>query len=64
MGKLNAAIAGYRTQEERDDAKTSGCKSNAEAVIRLLNAALATGIIGILRYKRHYFMTAGVRLAT
>jgi len=31
-----------------------------ETVIRLLNEALATEIICILRYKRHYFMTAGI----
>ena len=40
---------------------TLGCKANAETVIRLLNEALATEIICILRYKRHYFMTAGIR---
>lgn len=31
-----------------------------DRVIRLLNEALATEIICILRYKRHYFMTAGI----
>ena len=41
-------------------AMTSGCKANAETVVRLLNEALATEVICILRYKRHYFMTAGV----
>ena len=40
---------------------TLRCKANAETVIRLLNEALATEIICILRYKRHYFMTAGIR---
>ena len=40
-------------------AMTSGCKANAETVIRLLNEALATEVICILRYKRHYSMTAG-----
>ena len=40
---------------------TLGCKANAETVIRLLNEALATEIISIHRYKRHYFMTAGIR---
>ncbi|MDI3463478.1 MAG: hypothetical protein OJF50_002299 [Nitrospira sp.] len=40
---------------------TLGCKANAETVIRLMNEALATEIICILRYKRHYFMTAGIR---
>jgi len=34
-------------------------KTNAETVIRLLNEALATEIC-ILRYKRHYFLTAGI----
>lgn len=41
-------------------AMTSGCKANAETVIRLLNEALATEIVCILRYKRHYYMTAGI----
>ena len=39
---------------------TSGCTANAETVVRLLNEALAVEVICILRYKRHYFMTAGV----
>ncbi len=41
-------------------AMTLGCKPNAETVVRLLNEALAREVICILRYKRHYFMTAGV----
>jgi len=41
-------------------AMTSGYKANAVTVIRLLNEALATEVICILRYKRHYFMTAGI----
>ena len=40
---------------------TSGCKANTEAVIKVLNEALAAEVICILRYKRHYFMTAGIR---
>ena len=43
---------------------TGGYKGNAETVIRLLNEALATEIICILRYKRHYFMTARISLVT
>ncbi len=39
---------------------TAGCTANAETVVKLLNEALATEVICILRYKRHYFMTAGV----
>jgi bacterioferritin len=39
---------------------TSGYTAKAETAIRLLNEALAEEIICILRYKRHYFMTAGI----
>ena len=35
-------------------------QANTETVIRLLNEALAAEILGVLRYKRHYFMTAGI----
>ena len=44
----------------RDTATTDGNKGNRNTVIRLLNEALATEVICILRYKRHYFMTAGI----
>ena len=40
---------------------TIGYNTHAETMIRLLNEALAAEIICILRYKRHYFRTAGVR---
>ncbi len=50
---------GYRKGTE-GSAMTLGCKANAETVIRLLNEALATKVVCILRYQRHYFMTAGV----
>lgn len=39
---------------------TLGNKTNTDTMIRLLNEALAAEIICILRYKRHYFMTAGI----
>jgi bacterioferritin len=40
---------------------TSGGKVKVETVLTLLNDALATEVLCILRYKRHYFMTAGIR---
>jgi bacterioferritin len=49
-----------RREEVEGSAMTLGCKATAETVIRLLNEALAAEIICVLRYKRHYFMTAGV----
>ena len=44
----------------KDGAMTGGDMTNRETVLRFLNEALATEIICILRYKRHYFMTAGI----
>ena len=39
---------------------TPGYKADREVVIKILNEALATEIICVLRYKRHYFMASGI----
>ena len=36
-------------------------KPIASAIVELLNTALATEIVCVLRYKRHYFATHGIR---
>lgn len=41
-------------------AVTLGYKADRETVIRILNEALATEIVCVLRYKRHYFMASGI----
>src|SRR5687768_16576738 len=41
-------------------AVTEGYKADRDTVIRLLNEALATEIVCVLRYKRHYFMASGI----
>jgi len=41
-------------------AVTEGYKADRETVIKLLNEALATEIICVLRYKRHFFMATGI----
>lgn len=41
-------------------AVTSGYAADRETVIKLLNEALATEIVCMLRYKRHYFMATGI----
>ena len=41
-------------------AVTPGYQGNLETVLKLLNDALATEIVCVLRYKRHYFMAAGI----
>src|SRR6187551_2268501 len=43
-----------------DGAMTSGYKAKAETVIKILNDALATELVCVLRYKRHYFMASGI----
>ncbi len=39
---------------------TTGYKANREIVINILNEALATELVCVLRYKRHYFMADGL----
>src|SRR5437867_12852930 len=39
---------------------TEGYSADRETVIKLLNEALATEIVCVLRYKRHYFMASGI----
>ena len=39
---------------------TEGYKADREVIVNLLNEALATEIVCILRYKRHYFMASGI----
>ena len=41
-------------------AVTEGYRADREVVIQLLNEALATEIVCVLRYKRHYFMAEGI----
>ena len=43
-----------------DGAVTQGYRADREAVIRILNEALATEIVCTLRYKRHYYMANGI----
>jgi bacterioferritin len=41
-------------------AVTEGYRANREVVVDLLNQALATELVCVLRYKRHYFMATGI----
>jgi bacterioferritin len=41
-------------------AVTENYAADREAVVNLLNEALATEIVCVLRYKRHYFMASGI----
>jgi len=42
-----------------DGAVTEGYQADREAVIAMLNDALATELLCVLRYKRHYFTVSG-----
>ncbi len=39
---------------------TEGYKADRKTVLKLLNEALATEIVCVLRYKYHYFMASGI----
>ena len=41
-------------------AVTEGYRADRIEVIKILNAALATEIVCVLRYKRHYYMASGI----
>ena len=41
-------------------AVTDGYGGDTETAVKVLNTALATEIICVLRYKRHYFMARGI----
>ncbi len=41
-------------------AVTEGYNADRDVVINILNEALATEIVCVLRYKRHYFMASGI----
>ena len=47
-------------QHIEDGAVTAGYGGNTETAIKVLNEALATEIVCVLRYKRHYFMAKGI----
>ena len=47
-------------QHIENGAVTEGYKADRETVVKILNEALATEIVCVLRYKRHYFMASGI----
>jgi bacterioferritin len=56
-------IEGIRERAEQGmdgGAVTKGYKGDRTTIVRLLNESLATELVCVLRYKRHYFMSASV----
>ena len=65
MDRLNTltdvATLRRRARQHLDGgAVTSGYRADRKAVLRLLDAALATEIVCVLRYRRHHFMAQGM----
>lgn len=50
----------HARQNVENGAVTQGYAADRNVVIRLLNEALATELVCVLRYKRHYFMAKGI----
>jgi bacterioferritin len=47
-------------QHIENGAITEGYSADRETVVKILNEALATEIVCVLRYKRHFFMATGI----
>src|SRR6476469_9501414 len=47
-------------QHIEEGAVTEGYRGDRDTIVKLLNEALATEIVCVLRYKRHYFMAQGI----
>jgi bacterioferritin len=54
------ALRQHARQDIEQGALTSDYDADAKTVIRLLNEALATEIVCVLRYRRHYFTAKGI----
>jgi len=54
------ALRARARQHIEQGAITEGYLADREVVIKILNEALATELVCILRYKRHYFMASGI----
>jgi bacterioferritin len=54
------AIRKRAREQISQGAITAGYKGDRTAVIKILNEALATEIVCVLRYKRHYYMASGI----
>ncbi|MCD5989897.1 MULTISPECIES: bacterioferritin [Pseudomonas] len=48
-------------QNVENGAVTEGYSADRETVLRLLNESLATELVCVLRYKRHYYMATGLK---
>jgi bacterioferritin len=67
MGKFVSDIEAIRRRAREQIEKgavTSGYKADVQRVCEVLNEALATELVCVLRYKRHYFTASGIHAQT
>ncbi len=57
------ALRAAATAHMEDGAVTASNSPYAAAIVKMLNDALATELVCVLRYKRHYFTATGVHSA-
>ena len=63
MGQFSTDVKKIRERARKHieaGAITEGYKANREQVTKVLNDVLATEIVCVLRYKRHYYMAQGI----
>ena len=60
---IDTAAIRAAAKNMEDGAVTAGYRGNREAIISMLNSALATELVCVLRYKRHYFTAKGLENA-
>src|SRR5271154_650173 len=63
MGRFVSDVKKIRERARKNmesGAVTEGYKGNRKQVIKVLNDVLATEIVCVLRYKRHYYMASGI----
>ncbi|KAF0814488.1 DNA protection during starvation protein [Andreprevotia sp. IGB-42] len=68
LNEMTAIRADVDTQAIRDAARriddgavTVGYRADREAIIAMLNGALATELVCVMRYKRHYYTVSGLQ---
>jgi len=61
ISDLSALRARARDQMMKGAVTPSYPEADRQAIVELLNTALATEIVCVLRYKRHYYATHGIR---
>lgn len=64
---MSVELTDVKTLRERarkhaeNGAVTEGYQADRAKILRLLNESLATELVCVLRYKRHYFMASGIK---